>query len=62
MNNAPIGIFDSGIGGITILNSIKKTLPKESIIYYSDNYNSPYGNKSKKEIEKLSIKNTKFLI
>jgi len=35
MNNAPIGIFDSGIGGITILNSIKKTLPKESIIYYS---------------------------
>ena len=62
MNNAPIGIFDSGIGGITILNSIKKILPKESIIYYSDNYNSPYGNKSKKEIEKLSIKNTEFLI
>ena len=62
MNNSPIGIFDSGIGGITILNSIKKILPNENIIYFSDNFNSPYGNKSKKEILKLSVKNTKFLI
>ncbi|MDA7809854.1 glutamate racemase [Flavobacteriaceae bacterium] len=62
MNNSPIGIFDSGIGGITILNSIKNLLPNESIIYYSDNLNSPYGNKSKIEIEKLSFKNVEFLI
>lgn len=62
MNNSPIGMFDSGIGGITILNSVKKLLPKENIIYYSDNLNSPYGNKSKREIQKLSIKNTRFLI
>lgn len=62
MNNSPIGMFDSGIGGITILNSIKKILPNENIIYFSDNLNSPYGNKSKKEILKLSVKNTKFLI
>ena len=62
MKNLPIGIFDSGIGGITILNSVKKLLPKENIIYYSDNFNSPYGNKSKSEIQELSIKNTKFLI
>ena len=55
-------MFDSGIGGITILNSIKKILPNENIIYFSDNFNSPYGNKSKKEILKLSVKNTKFLI
>jgi glutamate racemase len=62
MENSPIGMFDSGIGGITILNSIKKLLPKENIIYYSDNFNSPYGNKSKSEIQELSIKNTEFLI
>ena len=55
MNNSPIGMFDSGIGGITIFNSIKKLLPNEDIIYYSDNLNSPYGNKSKSEIIKLSI-------
>ena len=62
MNNSPIGIFDSGIGGITILNSIKNILPNESLIYYSDNINSPYGNKTKKEIQNLSIKKTEFLI
>ncbi|MAU64206.1 MAG: glutamate racemase [Flavobacteriaceae bacterium] len=62
MNNSPIGIFDSGIGGITILNSIKRILPNENIIYLSDNLNSPYGNKSKKKIQKLSTKNTQFLI
>ena len=62
MNNSPIGMFDSGIGGITIFNSIQKLLPKEDIIYYSDNLNSPYGNKSKSEILRLSIKNTKLLI
>ena len=62
MNNSPIGMFDSGIGGITIFNSIKKLLPNEDIIYYSDNLNSPYGNKSKSEIIRFSIKNTKLLI
>ena len=37
MNNAPIGIFDSGIGGITIFKSVQELLPKENILYYSDN-------------------------
>ena len=62
MNNAPIGIFDSGIGGVTIFKSIQKSLPKENIIYFSDNLNSPYGNKSKKEIQDLSLKNSSWLI
>lgn len=62
MKNSPIGMFDSGIGGITIFNSIKKLLPKENIIYYSDNFNSPYGGKSKSKIQELSIKNTEFLV
>ena len=62
MNNAPIGIFDSGIGGITIFKSIQKLLPKENIIYFSDNLNSPYGNKNKKEIQILSLKNSEWLL
>ena len=62
MNNAPIGIFDSGIGGITIFKSVQELLPKENILYYSDNLNSPYGNKSKKEIQDLSLKNSNWLL
>ncbi|MGY8949521.1 MAG: glutamate racemase [Flavobacteriales bacterium] len=62
MNKSPIGIFDSGIGGVTIFNSIKKLLPKENIIYLSDNLHSPYGNKSIETIKKLSQKNTEWLI
>jgi len=62
MINGPIGIFDSGIGGITIYNEINKLMPNESIIYLSDNLNSPYGNKSKEEIKNFSTKNTNWLI
>ena len=61
-NNYPIGLFDSGIGGISIYNEIRKTLPKESTIYLADNLNAPYGKKSEKEIINLSIKNTQKLI
>ncbi len=45
-----IGIFDSGIGGITVLNEILKLLPNENYIYYSDSKNNPYGDKSETEI------------
>ena len=59
---SPIGIFDSGIGGISILNKLKKILPNENFIYLADNKNFPYGNKSKKEIFLLSYKNCQKLI
>ena len=62
MHNNPIGIFDSGVGGITILNSIKEIMPNEDIIYFSDNHNSPYGQKSKEEIKNLSKKNSNWLL
>jgi len=61
MNN-PIGIFDSGVGGISVLKKLKKVLPNENFIYLADNYNCPYGNKSKEEIIALSLKNCKKLI
>lgn len=61
-NNAPIGIFDSGIGGTSIWKEIHQLLPNESTIYLSDSKNAPYGHRSKDEIIQLSIKNTEFLI
>ena len=58
----PIGIFDSGIGGISILEKLKQLLPNENFIYLADNQNCPYGSKSKKEIISLSKKNCEKLI
>lgn len=57
-----IGIFDSGLGGLSIFKQIIKILPGESTIYLADSANSPYGEKSKEEIINLSIKNTELLL
>ncbi len=62
MRNSPIGIFDSGVGGLTIYEEIHKLLPNESIIYLADSKNAPYGEKSKEEIIAISVKNTEFLL
>ncbi|MDG1476758.1 MAG: glutamate racemase [Vicingaceae bacterium] len=59
---APIGIFDSGLGGLSICKEIMKLLPNESIIYLADSLNAPYGEKTKDEIIQLSIKNTELLL
>lgn len=61
-NNQPIGIFDSGIGGTSIWKAIHQLLPNEKTIYLADSKNAPYGQKSKKEIVALSMKNTEFLL
>ena len=50
MNNNPIGVFDSGIGGLTVLKQIIKILPNEKYIYYADVDNVPYGLKSNEQI------------
>ena len=51
--NEAIGIFDSGIGGVTVLKELLKVLPNENYIYYSDSRNNPYGDKSDKQINEL---------
>lgn len=56
-----IGVFDSGIGGLGIFKEIKKLLPKESVFYYADTKNFPYGNKTKKQITQFVRKAIKFL-
>lgn len=58
----PIGIFDSGIGGVTVLKEIIKVLPKENYIYYSDSKNNPYGDKSDNEILEICDNIVKYLI
>lgn len=57
-----IGIFDSGIGGATVLKEILKILPNENYIYYSDSRNNPYGDKSDKEILNMCDKIVKMFI
>ena len=61
-NKAPIGIFDSGVGGTSIWKEIHKQLPHEATVYLADSANAPYGNKTKEEIISLCIKNTEHLI
>ena len=53
MNTKPIGIFDSGVGGLSIWKEIIELLPMEHTIYLADSKNAPYGNKSKEEILRL---------
>lgn len=57
-----IGIFDSGIGGVTVLKEIIKVLPNENYIYYSDSINNPYGDKSQQEIINICDKIVNFLL
>ena len=60
-NSAPIGIFDSGIGGLTVLKEIHRLLPEESLVYLGDTARVPYGSKSKETIVKYSQNNVRFL-
>ena len=60
-NNSPIGIFDSGLGGLTVFNQLKKNLPHEQFIYLGDTAHLPYGDKSPKTIINYSKKISKFL-
>ncbi|MDO8618703.1 MAG: glutamate racemase [Candidatus Daviesbacteria bacterium] len=62
MNNQPIGIFDSGIGGLTVAKEIIKTLPRESLIYVGDTARVPYGNRSKELVAKFATEMANFLL
>ena len=57
-----VGLFDSGIGGLTVLKTLLKKYPDNDYIYYGDTLNNPYGSKNKKELFELSCKNIEFLI
>ena len=57
----PIGVMDSGLGGLTVVRELERLLPAESIVYYGDNANCPYGNRPKEEILELSFAMLDFL-
>ena len=58
---APIGVFDSGVGGLTVMREIMRQIPNEKIIYFGDTARVPYGNKSKETVTRFSRQITRFL-
>lgn len=62
MNNKPIGVFDSGIGGLTAVKELKKLLPGEDLVYFGDVGRVPYGSRSKETIKKYSLQDIRFLM
>lgn len=62
IRNRPIGIFDSGFGGLTVMSAINKILPNESIIYFGDTAHVPYGSKSRNTVLKFSKDISSFLV
>ena len=61
-DNRPIGIFDSGVGGLTVVGKMQEMLPNEDLIYFGDTARVPYGTKSKETITKFSVENVEFLM
>jgi glutamate racemase len=61
VNNNPIGVFDSGVGGISVLKQAIKVLPHEDFIYYGDSKNAPYGTRTVEEVRKLSYEASEYL-
>ncbi|WP_251860635.1 glutamate racemase [Clostridium sp. Marseille-Q2269] len=62
INDNPIGFFDSGVGGISVLREAFKLLPKEDFVYYGDSKNAPYGVKTVEDVKKLTFNAIDFLM
>ena len=60
-NNAPIGVFDSGVGGLTVVREIMRNLPEEKIVYFGDTARVPYGSKSAETVTRYSRQIVRFL-
>lgn len=61
-DNRPIGVFDSGLGGLTVVKEIIKELPNENIVYFGDTGRVPYGNRSVDTIKKYALEDERFLL
>jgi glutamate racemase len=62
MNRRPIGVFDSGVGGLTVLKQLAMRMPNERLIYLGDTARLPYGTKSRETVLKYSVRNASFLL
>ncbi|MDD5496578.1 MAG: glutamate racemase [Candidatus Omnitrophica bacterium] len=58
----PVGIFDSGVGGLTVVRQVLDLSPKENIVYFGDTARVPYGTKSKETVTRFSVENVEFLM
>ncbi|MBO5872767.1 MAG: glutamate racemase [Clostridia bacterium] len=61
-DNRPIGVFDSGLGGLTVLKELQRVLPNENIVYFGDTGRVPYGNKSNSTIKSYALQDERFLL
>lgn len=61
-NNQPIGVFDSGVGGLTVANAIKNMLPYEQMVYFGDTFHLPYGDKSAESVRFYANRIAEFLL
>ena len=61
MDKRPIGVFDSGVGGLTVLREIMEMMPYEDVIYFGDTARIPYGSKSEQTVKKFAYQCAKFL-
>ena len=52
---APIGIFDSGLGGLTVLQAVSRRMPEENLVYFGDTAHVPYGSKSRETVTRYSL-------
>src|SRR3954447_6855748 len=57
----PIAVFDSGLGSLSIIRELRKTMPAENILYFADTMNFPYGKKSKEQLKSIITKSIRFL-
>ena len=62
MSNAPIGVFDSGLGGLTAVRQLRRILPNEDIVYFGDTGRVPYGTRSNSTMKRYSMQDAKFLL
>ncbi len=62
MDNRPIGVFDSGLGGLTAVKELEKVLPKESVVYFGDTGRVPYGSRSRETVRSYARQDMKFLM
>ncbi len=60
--SGPVGVFDSGVGGISVLSELVKLMPDEDFIYFGDSANAPYGEKPEEEIRELTIRGVRHLL
>ena len=62
MNDAPIGVYDSGLGGLTVWREVRRMLPSESLVYLGDGKNCPYGSRPREEVRRLADEAVAYLV